>query len=267
MAGEEGSPLWRPLTQAETVASPRKTASAPAAGAKTALFPAALTPEAGVNAAVPASVPAGSQGEPVPAPAMAEPADFILADDLPAADRPPMKADPAAPQPPAPALAAPSAPAAPMPAATPHTVSDLAAQIAAQVAPAKASRFTVQLNPVGLGKVDVRVAITAAGELSAALSFHEPHAARELSAKASELQTALTQAGFDPSRTQLSFSTDTGGSNPQLGQQLAQQQQQQRDGQTPSFRQASFVDLSGEPDLQLPVPVRTARDGGVDVTV
>lgn len=163
----------------------------------------------------------------------------------------------------------PSAPAAPLPAATSQTVTQLANHIAAaQAGGAKASRFTVQLDPVGLGKVDVRVEISAAGELSAALNFQNPHSAQELSARASELQSALQQAGFDPSKTALSFNNDAGGGQSgQSGQSLlGQQHEQQRQGEPASWRQAGFVNLADAPEISA-LAYRSVRDGGVDVTI
>ena len=71
--------------------------------------------------------------------------------------------------------------------------------------------------------------ISARGEVSAALTFENPHAAAELRGKAGELQTALEQAGFDLSRTSLSFSS--GGQGQQQG--LFDQQQH---NQTPVWR-------------------------------
>jgi flagellar hook-length control protein FliK len=135
----------------------------------------------------------------------------------------------------------------------------LAAQIAGKV-DGKSTRFDVQLDPHGLGKVDVRVEISARGEVSAALTFENPQAASELRGKAGELQTALEQAGFDLSKTSLSF--NSGGQGQHHG--LFDQQQQ---NQAPVWRGRAFADLSDTPETA-PAPVmRRAAAGGVDVRI
>ena len=86
----------------------------------------------------------------------------------------------------------------------PQTVANLAAQIIKKLE-AKTTRFDVQLDPAGLGKVDVRVEIGAEGRITAALSCHNPQGQAELKARSAELQQALEQAGFDISNGGLSF--------------------------------------------------------------
>ena len=86
------------------------------------------------------------------------------------------------------------------------------------------TRFDLQLNPDGLGRVDVVVQIDAKGALSAALSFEKPEAASLLHAHAGDLQQALAQAGFDVSGGALSFSTSDQGRG--QGQAQAQAQAQ-----------------------------------------
>jgi len=80
--------------------------------------------------------------------------------------------------------------------ATPQTVATLAAQIVKKL-DGRASRFDVQLDPAGLGKVDVRITIGGDGRMSASMSFDTPQAAAELKARAGELQRAMEQSGFD----------------------------------------------------------------------
>jgi flagellar hook-length control protein FliK len=80
----------------------------------------------------------------------------------------------------------------------PQTVANLAAQIIKKLE-ARSTRFDLQLDPAGLGKVNVRVEIGAEGQITAALACHNPQAAEELRARSSELQRALEQAGFDVS--------------------------------------------------------------------
>lgn len=102
-------------------------------------------------------------------------------------------------QPPAPVPAAhttaPTAHAAPV-AATPETVANLTAQISKKLE-GQSTKFDVELNPAGLGRVSVSVEIAASGKMTAAMSFDTPQAAAELRARSHELQRALEQAGFD----------------------------------------------------------------------
>lgn len=79
---------------------------------------------------------------------------------------------------------------------SPETVANLAAQILKKLE-GQATRFDLELNPAGLGKVDVRLEIGAHGALTAAMTFDNPQAAAELRSRAAELQRALEQAGFD----------------------------------------------------------------------
>lgn len=144
------------------------------------------------------------------------------------------------------------------PRATPQTVALLAAQISSKL-DGKSTRFDVQLDPHGLGKVDVRVEISARGDVSAALTFENPHAASELRSRSGELQTALEQAGFDLTKTSLSFNSGGQGQH----QSLFDQQQ----NQAPVWRGRAFTDLSDTPEAA-PAPVqRRAAAGGVDVRI
>ncbi len=79
---------------------------------------------------------------------------------------------------------------------SPETVANLAAQIIKKLE-GQSTRFDLELNPAGLGKVDVRLEIGAHGALTAAMTFDNPQAASELKARAAELQRALEQAGFN----------------------------------------------------------------------
>ena len=164
------------------------------------------------------------------------------------------------------ALASAGAAAAPLPQgalplATPQTVSQLANAVAGQAG--KATRFQVELNPDGLGKVDVQIGISARGELTAAMNFQTPHAASELSARASELQSALQQAGFDVASSALTFT-----SGDPSGQGLgSQQQQQQRQADAPAWRQSAFSNLADASDAPATPRNRPNRAGGVDVTI
>lgn len=79
---------------------------------------------------------------------------------------------------------------------SPETVANLAAQILKKL-DGKSSRFDVELDPLGLGKVDVRIEIGAHGRITAAMTFENPQAAQDVKARATELQRMLEQAGFD----------------------------------------------------------------------
>jgi flagellar hook-length control protein FliK len=80
--------------------------------------------------------------------------------------------------------------------ATSETVANLTAQISQKVE-GHSSKFDIELNPAGLGRVSVSVEIAASGKMTAAMSFDSPQAAAELRARSSEIQRALEQVGFD----------------------------------------------------------------------
>lgn len=90
---------------------------------------------------------------------------------------------------------APATHAAPV-AATSETVANLTAQISKKLS-GQSTKFDVELNPAGLGRVSVSVEIAASGKMTAAMSFDSPQAAAELRARSHDLQRALEQAGFD----------------------------------------------------------------------
>lgn len=78
----------------------------------------------------------------------------------------------------------------------PETVANLAAHILKKLE-GRSTRFDVELDPAGLGKVDVRIEIGAHGRMTAAMTFDNPQAAQDLKARSNELRQALEQAGFD----------------------------------------------------------------------
>lgn len=92
--------------------------------------------------------------------------------------------------------AAPAAETATAARGSPETVANLAAQILKKL-DGKSTRFDVELDPLGLGKVDVRIEIGAHGRVTAAMTFENPQAAQDVKARANELQRMLEQAGFD----------------------------------------------------------------------
>lgn len=146
-----------------------------------------------------------------------------------------------------------------------QTVAHLSAQIAKAAENGRSTRFDVQLEPYGLGKVDVRVEINKAGDITADLRFDNPIAAADLKSRSGELAAALENAGFDPAKTQLSFSSN-GQQNfaGQFGQDLWNQQQGQgRQG----FSGRAFTDLADLADSPAAPTARQGRTGGVDVRI
>lgn len=116
---------------------------------------------------------------------------------------------------------------------SPETVATLAAQIIKKLE-GQSTRFDLELNPGGLGKVDVRIDIGAHGRITAAMTFDNPQAASDLKARASELQRAMEQAGFDMSG---GMSFDVAGDR---GQQQRQAWQEQTDNNGQAFRGQAF---------------------------
>jgi len=146
-----------------------------------------------------------------------------------------------------------------------QTVAHLSAQIAKAAENGRSTRFDVQLEPYGLGKVDVRVEINKAGDIIADLRFDNPMAAADLKHRSGELAAALENAGFDPAKTQLSFSS-SGQQNfaGQFGQDLWNQQQgQSRQG----FSGRAFTDLADLADSPAAPSAHLGRTGGVDVRI
>lgn len=86
----------------------------------------------------------------------------------------------------------------------PETVAKLAAGILDRLE-GQSTRFDLELNPHGLGKVDVSVEIGADGRLTAQLGFDSALGLNELRGRAQELRTALEQAGFSLGDNGLSF--------------------------------------------------------------
>lgn len=158
-------------------------AAAPAVATDDALSPTAVAPVANASAS-------------------GEPASTIETETLAPAREAKTDTAPDAPdfQAPAPAAAtahaaAPTAHAAPV-RAPPETVANLTAQISKHLE-GQSTKFEVELNPAGLGRVSVSVEIAASGKMTAAMSFDSPQAAAELRARSNDLQRALEQAGFD----------------------------------------------------------------------
>ncbi|RAK51487.1 flagellar hook-length control protein FliK [Phenylobacterium deserti] len=150
---------------------------------------------------------------------------------------------------------------------SPETVANLAAQVIKKLE-GRTTRFDLQLDPLGLGRVDVRLEIGAQGQVSAAMSFDNPQAAAELKARASELQKVLEQAGFDLSGG-LSF--DVAGDPNGSGRQAQNQDQSGQGGAT--FRGRAFeaaLNNAGEAAsaaVNSALYLRRAAASGVDVRI
>ena len=97
--------------------------------------------------------------------------------------------------------------------ASPAIVGQIVDQVIKNVQ-GKSTRFDIALQPAGLGQVNVKIEINTAGQVSAVMSFDNPHAAAEARAHAGDLQQALEQAGFNLSQGGLSF--DVGGQGASL---------------------------------------------------
>ena len=120
----------------------------------------------------------------------------------------------------------------------PETVANLAAQIIKKLE-GRSTRFDVELDPAGLGKVDVRIEIGAHGQITAAMSFETQQAASELRARAGELRQALEQAGFNLS----------GGVSFDVAGDRGQARQDQQNSQQQNFRGLAFqaaLDTAGD---------------------
>jgi flagellar hook-length control protein FliK len=99
--------------------------------------------------------------------------------------------------PPAAAELRPAPPAqAPPVRSTPETVAALAVQAARKLDDG-ITRFDLELDPLGLGRVDVHLEIDASGRIRAAFTFESSHSARELSRRAEDLQRSLESSGFN----------------------------------------------------------------------
>lgn len=99
---------------------------------------------------------------------------------------------------------------APQTRGSPETVARLAADIVRKLE-GQTTRFDVQLDPLGLGKVDVSIEINADGRLTASLSFDSSQTAADLRGRAGELRQALEKAGFDLADGGLSFDMNNPG--------------------------------------------------------
>ncbi len=140
----------------------------------------------------------------------------------------------------------------------PETVAKLAAGILDKLE-GQATRFDLQLDPHGLGKVEVSVEIGADGKLTAQLGFDNAVGLSELRGRAQELRSALEQAGFNLGEGALSF--DFNGER---------RQQQATDSQSDRTEQAgkAFARAQGALDEELAAtPIRYQARRGLDLLI
>jgi len=224
--------------------------------------PVAATTSPGASSATPNGVPFRLAAQAGPG----APADVDSADPTVR----PSHDDGVPPSPPADAAAAPLASAhATGTAATPvrggpETVAILAAQILKKL-DGRSTRFDLELDPAGLGRVDVRLEVNAHGRLTAAMAFDNPQAAAELRGRANELTRALEQAGFDVAGG-LSF--DVAGDPGRSGRDGASNDQ----GETPTWRGRAFqaaLDSAADADQAVGGALRMRRQlvAGVDIKI
>jgi len=145
--------------------------------------------------------------------------------------------------------------------ATEHAA-PVATQLASQIvakAQGPSSRFDISLDPAGLGHVNVSIEINSAGQVTAAMTFDNAHAAAEAKNGAGALQHALEQAGFNVAQGGLSF--DVGGQGAGFARQDARSQSAAANTTTP-------IELPAD----LPPPPTRAYGAsyaasGVDITI
>lgn len=146
---------------------------------------------------------------------------------------------------------------------SPETVAKMAADIVRKL-DGQSTRFDLQLDPHGMGKVDVAIEIGRDGKLTAAMSFDSARSAADLRGRAGELRLALEQAGFDIAEGGLSF--DLADQNAGFSGREAGQQERAWNGR--AFQRAQ----SGADDADLSLaatpstPSRWTRSG-VDIRI
>lgn len=146
---------------------------------------------------------------------------------------------------------------------SPETVAKLAADIVRKL-DGQSTRFDLQLDPHGMGKVDVAIEIDRAGKLTAALSFDSAQSASDLRGRAGELRLALEQAGFDIAEGGLSF--DLSDQSAGFGGREAGQQERAWNGRAFQRAQSGAEDA----DLSLAATPSTSSRwtrSGVDIRI
>ncbi|MCF8505988.1 MAG: flagellar hook-length control protein FliK [Caulobacter sp.] len=148
--------------------------------------------------------------------------------------------------------------------ATPETVARFAADVVRKL-DGQSTRFGIQLDPYGLGKVDVAIEIDRNGKLTAAMSFDSPQSAADLGSRAADLRLALEQAGFDVADDGLTFDLAGQGAG-SGGREAGQQQDRAWNGRAFQRAQAG----ADETDLSrtaAPSPTDRRTRSGVDIRI
>ena len=149
---------------------------------------------------------------------------------------------------------------------SPETVANMAAQIIKKLE-GKTTRFDIELNPHGLGKVDVRIEIGAHGRVTAGMTFDNPQAAADVKARAAELQQTLERAGFDMSGG-LSFDVASDrGQQQQQNQAWQDQTEMGRAFQGRAFRAALDTADAADTPNQGALRLRRGVSAGLDVRI
>jgi flagellar hook-length control protein FliK len=229
----------------------RRDGSGRAAAAVSPFAPRAESPAA-LAAAAAADPEFNASGEAAPDP---------LVGDLSSAPEAPSPAVPAETR--APSIQSAGQIAEATPRSAPETVARLAADIVRKV-DGQSTRFDLQLDPHGMGKVDVAIEIDKDGKLTAALSFDSAQSASDLRGRAGELRLALEQAGFDVAEGGLTF--DLSGQTAGFGGREADQQERAWNGRAFQRVQSGLEDA----DLALADTPSTASRwtrSGVDIRI
>lgn len=142
-----------------------------------------------------------------------------------------------------------------------ETVARLSADIVRKL-DGQSSRFELQLDPHGLGKVDVSIEIDRDGRLTAAMSFDSAQSASDLKSRSGDLRAALEQAGFDVPDSGLSFSMAS--QNGSGGGRQADDQPHAWSGRAFQTAQAGLDEADSRAALQ---SRSRAAAGGVDIRI
>ncbi|MDP1736880.1 MAG: flagellar hook-length control protein FliK [Caulobacter sp.] len=145
---------------------------------------------------------------------------------------------------------------------SPETVAKLAADIVRKL-DGQTTRFDLELDPHGLGKVDVAIEIDRAGKMTAALTFDSAQSAADLRGRSGELRLALEQAGFDVSESGLTF--DLAGQGPGFGGREAAQQERGWNGRAFQSAQSGAEEADAALAATTQLPSRTRS--GVDIRI
>jgi Meckel syndrome type 1 protein len=159
----------------------------------------------------------------------------------------------------------------------PDTLANLSAQIVQKVG-GQTTRFDVQLDPYGMGRVNVSVQIDAKGVMSAALSFEKPDSANFIRTHSAELQQSLAQAGFNLSSSAFSISTvdqgtqggfnaGGGGQSALLGGDASGGQQSQGGQARNAGRAFGAASLAADQTDQINTASRTFSARGLDIRI